>query len=191
MLIQPEELVPMRWGEAANAAEIGGIRHETLGLPDLQVIETPDTLCRLASLIRDVRPDVIITHDPNDYMPDHSDLAHIVLKASFVATLPHHEGVQGDVFPVVSSVFFMDTIMGVGFVPDEYVDITPAFETKKAMLACHSSQVDWLRDHDGIDVIENMSICALYRGLQCRTRYAEGFRRYAAWPRTNAERLLP
>lgn len=191
MVMPPEELVPIRWEEAEKAAKIAGLRHETLGLPDLQVTERDEVVCLLASLIRDVRPDVIITHDPNDYMPDHSDLAHLVLKSSFVATLPHHEHVDGECFAVVSPVFFMDTVMGVGFVPEEYVDITDVFDTKKAMLACHASQVDWLRDHDGIDVIENMRVCAQYRGLQCGKKYAEAFRVNRTWPRVTTERLLP
>lgn len=191
MVIPPAELVPLRWGEGEKAAKMGGLRHETLGLPDLQVVEKDETICRLASLIRATRPDVILTHDPGDYMPDHSDLAHMVLKSSFVATLPHHEGVTGEVFPLVTPVLFMDTVMGVGFVPDEYVDITTTFETKKAMLACHASQVDWLRDHDGIDVLENMRVCAQYRGLQCGVKYAEGFRMQRTWPRMVPRRLLP
>ena len=189
--IPPEELVRIRWDEAEASARLLGIHHHTLGLPDLGLAETPDALAKLASLIRKVRPTVIITHDPDDYMPDHSDLAHLVLKASFIATLPHYEGLEGEVYPVVPPVYFMDTVMGIGFVPEEYVDITDTFETKRQMLECHASQVQWLRDHDNIDVVEHMRICARYRGLQCGVEYAEGFRRYRIWPRMTPERLLP
>jgi len=191
MVIPPDELVAMRWNEAEEAAKIAGIRHLSLGLPDLGVAETTDVILQLAGMVRDVRPTVIITHDPNDYMPDHSDLAHPVLKASFIATLPNYQGVAGKAYPVVPPVYFMDTMMGVGFLPEEYVDITETFEVKRAMLECHKSQVEWLRDHDGIDVVENMRICSLYRGLQCGVRYAEAFRRHRTWPRATPERLLP
>jgi len=191
MVIMPEELARLRWDEAEESARLVGARHVTLGLSDLAVVETPAAIAELAGIIREARPTVVITHDPGDYMPDHADLAHLVLKASFVATIPHHAGVRGDPYPVAAPVYFMDTVMGVGFVPEEYVDITDTFEMKRRMLECHRSQVVWLRDHDRIDVVENMRVCALYRGLQCGARYAEGFRRHRVWPRVTTERLLP
>ena len=46
--------------------------------------------------------------------------------------------------------------MGLGFLPTEYVDVTSTIETKVAMLEAHESQLTWLRDHDGIDIVEQM-----------------------------------
>ena len=189
--IPPDELVGIRWEEAERAAAIIGARHVTLGLPDLGLVEAEEPIAELASIMREVRPTVLITHDPDDYMPDHSDLAHLVLKASFVATLPQYAGLRGDVYPLVPPVYFLDTIMGVGFQPEDYVDITDHFDTKRRMLECHASQVDWLRDHDRIDVLEHMRIWAQFRGLQSGVRYAEAFRRHRVWPRMTPERLLP
>ncbi len=189
--IPPEKLVEIRWAEADKAARIIGARHASLGIPDLGVAENPEVLAELASVIREVRPTVIFTHDPEDYMPDHSDLGRIVLKASFVATLPQEEGLRGKVYSVVPPVYFLDTIMGVGFVPEEYVDVTDHFDEKRRMLKCHKSQVEWLRDHDGIDVVEDMTICSRYRGLQCGVKYAEAFRRHRVWQRSAPGRLLP
>ena len=189
--IPPSELAPMRWDEAERAAAVVGAKHYTLGCGDLHLIEAEEVVRRLAGIIREVRPTVIITHDPGDYMPDHTDVAPIVLKASFVATLPQYDGVGGEVWGVVPPVYFMDTIMGVGFEPEEYVDISETYETKTRMLECHESQVKWLRDHDGIDIMENIRVLSRYRGLQCGAEYAEAFRRHRVWPRMTAERLLP
>jgi N-acetylglucosamine malate deacetylase 1 len=191
MEIPPEELVRIRWEEADAAARIAGIGHLTLGFGDLQVVETEEAVVKLAGMIREVRPTVIITHDPADYMPDHADLASIVLKASFVATLPQYDGVEGEYWALVPPLYYMDTIMGVGFQPEEYVDITGTFDTKLRMLDCHVSQVKWLKDHDGIDVLDNVETISRYRGLQCGVRYAEAFRRHRTWPRVTPERLLP
>jgi N-acetylglucosamine malate deacetylase 1 len=191
MEIEPDVLVPMRWDEAQRGADIVGARHTTLGLDDLHVVNTEDVVCRLAGIMREARPTVILTHDPNDYMPDHSDLAEIVLKASFVATLPHYKGVDGEVWPVVPPVYFCDTLMGIGFAPEDYVDISDTIETKLSMLACHASQVDWLRDHDGIDVIANTRTVAQFRGLQCGVPYAEAFRKHHAWLRVTPQNPLP
>ena len=48
-------------------------------------------------------------------------------------------------------------------------------ELKEKMLACHESQLVWLKEHDGIDVIDHQRVYARYRGLQCGVKYAEGF----------------
>ena len=62
---------------------------------------------------------------------------------------------------------------------------------KRAMLAEHRSQVDWLRYHDQIDIFQFMETVARFRGLQCGVPFAEGFRQAEAWPRVKPFRVLP
>ena len=96
---------------------------------------------------------------------------------------PHHG--------VVAPIYFMDTVMGLGFEPTEYVDVTSTIDTKTAMLEAHDSQLTWLRDHDGIDVVEQMRAASRFRGLQCGVRYAEGFRPCLTGLRGSTRRLPP
>jgi LmbE family N-acetylglucosaminyl deacetylase len=91
----------------------------------------------------------------------------------------------------VTPVYFMDTIAGLGFVPTEYVDVTDVIEVKAEMLAAHATQLVWLRDHDGVDIVEEMMTAARYRGQQCGVRYAEGFTQCLTWLRGATRRLLP
>ncbi|MEG1925768.1 MAG: hypothetical protein RR415_08465, partial [Ruthenibacterium sp.] len=74
---------------------------------------------------------------------------------------------------------------------EEYVDITDTFEEKCAMLSCHKTQVEWLMQHDNLDLINYINICAQYRGFACGAKYAEGFVRYRAALRANAGNYLP
>jgi hypothetical protein len=69
--------------------------------------------------------------------------------------------------------------------------VTTTIETKVAMLEAHESQLTWLRDHDGIDIVEQMRAVTRFRGLQCRVQYAEGFRPCLTWLRLTTRRLLP
>ena len=85
----------------------------------------------------------------------------------------------------------MDTLAGVGFTPEEYVDITDTIDIKIRMLECHESQMTWMREHDKIDMAEFVTSVARFRGLQCGVRYAEGFRRLRVYPRMTPDRLLP
>lgn len=188
--IMPNELRRIRHAEAEAASRALGAREVVdLDVPDLQVdSKNEETVLKLVEAIRRARPDVIITHSPDDYMKDHVDVSRIVTDASFSASVPHYS--SGPACGIVP-VYFMDTLAGVGFLPEEYVDVTEAMEKKIEALERHESQVKWMRDHDGIDFSEFVRVCSRFRGLQCGCRYAEGFRAYRAWPRLRTIRLLP
>ena len=78
-----------------------------------------------------------------------------------------------------------------GFEPQQYVDISETIETKLEMISKHQSQLVWLHDHDGIDILENARTVARFRGLQCGVTCAEAFRAHAVWGRQVTRRLLP
>lgn len=190
MLIPPDELAAIRHREAQASAAVIGAELHWLGFPDELIFEDMPTRLRVIDLIRAARPDVILTHDPNDYHPDHRVVSRLVFDASFVAGLPNIQ-TEHPAHPGVCPLYYFDTLTGASFLPTEYVDITETFETKRAMLACHASQVQWLMDHDRIDVIDFMTVTARMRGLQCGVHYAEGFRAEYAWGRNRPFRVLP
>jgi len=185
------EVAAIRDGEAQRAAEICGAEHATLGLHDGEVNAADPAQQRLViDLVRETRPDLILTHHPGDYMSDHNEVARLVFDCSFHATLPlletdrpHHS--------TVTPIYYMDSVMGLGFQPTEYVDVSDVIETKTSMLEAHQSQLVWLRDHDGVDIVEQMRVATRFRGLQCGAQYAEGFIPCLTWLRGTTRRLLP
>jgi LmbE family N-acetylglucosaminyl deacetylase len=184
------ELAVIREREARSAAAVIGADLVWLGLPDEFVFNDEPTRRRLLDAIRAARPDLILTHDPDDYHPDHRATSRAVFDASFIMGLPNVRTASPP-HPGVAPLYYFDTLAGVGFRPEEYVDITECVETKRAMLAAHASQVDWLRHHDSIDIQAFMETVARFRGLQCGCEFAEAFRPARAWPRLRPERLLP
>jgi LmbE family N-acetylglucosaminyl deacetylase len=114
----------------------------------------------------------------------------IAFDASFIATLPHTK-TEHPHHDKVTPIYYMDTVAGVSFEPEEYVDVTDSFDTKIEMLKKHSSQVRWLRNHDKIDIVEFVETVARFRGLQCGVRCAEAFSHVHAWPRNPTKRYLP
>ena len=85
----------------------------------------------------------------------------------------------------------MDTLAGVNFNPTEFVDISDEIDLKIQMLECHASQLEWMREHDGIDFADMVRTCSRYRGYQCGAEYAEGFRQCQAYLKGTTKRLLP
>jgi LmbE family N-acetylglucosaminyl deacetylase len=120
-----------------------------------------------------------------------------VFDASFTATLPNykcsvHRLTKDDTPAKLVPIYYMDTDAGMGFgQPDIYVDVSSLMDRKLKMLACHESQLVWLKDHDGIDVLETTRIYSQMRGGQCGVKYAEGYRRLMASLRATTKRLLP
>ena len=189
VLIGPEELRKIRIEEARKAGAMAGIRVITADLGDLE----PNGCCeehrrKIVDVIREVQPDLIITHSPDDYMPDHREVSKLVFDASFAASVPHYgTGPAAELTPL----YYMDTLAGMSFQPTEYVDISDFIELKLQMLNCHESQIVWMRDHDHIDFVDFVRTCAKFRGLQCNAAYAEGFTQAYVWPKVVAKRLLP
>ena len=190
-IIQPDELGKMRAAEAKRAGALAGIEVVTCDIGDLMVYEASKAQRdAVTDVIRSVQPDFIITHAPNDYMPDHLAVSRLVFDATFAASVPHYKtAVPGK--SAVTPLYYMDNLAGVNFIPTEYVDVSDTIELKLEMLECHESQMKWMRDHDGIDFAEFVKTCARYRGLQCGVQYAEGFTQCLAWPKIVPARLLP
>jgi LmbE family N-acetylglucosaminyl deacetylase len=190
MVIPANELAEIRHKEAQESANVIGADFYWLGFRDELIADTIDTRLQFVELIRQSRPDIIFTHDPNDYHPDHRTVSKLVFDASFLSGLPNvktksnaHLGVQ----PLI----YFDTSGGLNFQPSEYVDIAEVFKVKQTMFSKHVSQIQWLMDHDHIDIQRNIQVSGEYRGNQCSAALAEGFRLELCSPRLRTYRLLP
>ena len=181
--IDPQELAQIRDKEATNAAEL--IAAQALGpvADDLDLYPSKQARIAVVDIIRQAKPDIIFTHSPNDYMPDHLITSQLVFDASFASTVPLYKTDQPAHDPI-APIFYMDTVAGVGFEPTDYVDITDFLETKKKMFLAHQSQHKWIKDHHQADALEMLETTGKFRGLQCGVKYAEAFRRLSVWGRT-------
>ena len=191
-VIERGELRKIRHAEAERAGAVLGVKEVfDLDIDDLAVSEfCEESVLKMTGIIRYVRPDVIITHSPDDYMRDHVQTGRLVFNASFCSSVPHYlPGTPAHA--KICPVYYMDTLAGVNFLPSEYVDVTDELETKLSALSCHESQIKWMLEHDNIDFLDFVRTCSKFRGLQFGAGYAEGFRRCETWPRIPAQRLLP
>jgi len=189
--MRPAELAIVRKREAEAAGKIIGAEVIGLGLPDAALFDTPKTrAAAVVELVRQARPDVIITLSPDDYSADHVATSGLVCTAGFLATAPLVETATAT-HDTLCPIFFADTYVGMSFQPTHYVDITDTFEQKRQMLQEHKSQLKWLDDSQGMDALDTIEVTGRYRGLQAGVRYAEGFRPHSVWGRTTTRRLLP
>ena len=192
MTLGPKESAAVRIREATAAAEvIGAKEYINMGVDDLSIdARNEELVIKMVDIIRMTKPDFIITQMPDDYQRDHGEVHDLVFDASFRATIPNFR-TQYPVHPIVAPLFYMEGSSGMRFIPTDYVDITDTIELKLEALACHASQVEWLKAHTGKDVLATTRASSMFRGKLCRTLYAEGFVRCNHVLRMNTYRYLP
>ena len=192
VVIEPGPLAEIRTKEAEAAGAIIGAKQVfNLNVGDMRVdSHDQDVIDAMADVVRFVRPDVIITHNDDDYMQDHTETSRIATNGSFCSGLSHRPR-KYEAYNSFIPVFFMDTLAGVNFQPTHYVDITNQIDIKIRALECHESQLKWMSEHDNIDFADMVRTCSKYRGYQCGVAYAEGFRPYNVYPRYSTRNLLP
>jgi LmbE family N-acetylglucosaminyl deacetylase len=184
-----QEIVETRYAEASAAAEMLDARFYWLGVPDCSWAIDDDIRLRLVEIIRKASPDLIITHGPEDYHPDHMTVAQVAKDASFAATVGGIE-TKSQALSLVPQLFVMEPLMGVGFQPEIWVDITDTFSKKHDMLIKHVSQYLTGSEGEAIDMRDLIKTVARFRGLQSGVKYAESFREWRVWPRVRAKSVL-
>lgn len=192
VVLEPGPLREIRTREAERSGAILGAKEViNLDVGDLEVNSHDQHVVDLiADAARRVRPDVVITHNPDDYMQDHMETSRLAVNGLFCSGLSHRPRAY-EPFSSFVPVFFMDTLAGVEFLPTHYVDISGQIDRKLEALNCHESQIKWMLEHDGIDFLDMVRTCSKYRGYQCGAAFAEGFRPYMTYQRVSAKNLLP
>lgn len=194
-----EAIATIRRNEARAAAHLIGADYQCLEFRDLAIFDDDESRRRVVENIRRTRPDVVLTAPPIDYLCDHEATSRLVRDACFAATLPNYKTRQWEPAPTLAKIpalYFMDALEGIDRdgrpqAPGFLVDVSDVAEIKRAMLACHASQRDWLMKQHGIDeYLEAQARWDAHRGQAINSTHAEAFRQYLghAYPREN--RLL-
>ena len=138
-------LAKRRTAEVKQAAQILGIESEVLNIHDGELMPSLENRKTIVRLIREWRADVVISHRPNDYHPDHrytailvQDAAYMVTVAFFCPNVPQLS--QNPVFLYMSDRFQKPN----QFTPDMIVPIDRAFEQKVEAIWNFESQIESL-----------------------------------------------
>ncbi len=81
-------LAERRTAEVKRAARVLGITTDVLDIHDGELMPTLENRRKITRLIRDWKADLVISHRPNDYHPDHRYTGVLVQDAAFMVTVP-------------------------------------------------------------------------------------------------------
>ncbi len=139
-------LAQRRNAEAQAAAEVIGIEYQLLDNGDGRLEPTLENRYQTIELIRQFQPDLVMTHRPNDYHPDHRYTSILVQDAAYMVTVPNicpfvHHLDQNPIIMYTHDRFSKPC----PFQPDVAINIDNVIEQKLDMLHCHESQFyEWL-----------------------------------------------
>ena len=139
-------LANRRRAEAEAAAETIGVEYVTFDIHEGELTPSIENRNKVIRLIREYEPDLVFTHRPNDYHPDHRYGSDLVQDAAYMVTVPNictdtPHLMYNPVICYLSDEFEKPEPLD----PDVVVPIDDVIEAKLEMLHCHESQMyEWL-----------------------------------------------
>jgi LmbE family N-acetylglucosaminyl deacetylase len=183
----PAALRRIRRGEARAASKILGAEFHPSLVDDLEIIYAVPLLRAVTAVIRKVKPTIILTHSPQDYMEDHTETCRLAVSAAFargipnIGSRPRVPAWTGDTTIYHAMPHGNCDGLRRRIVPGAFVDTASVQRTKLAALAAHQSQQGWLQASQGMNsYLRAMEDAARQLGrMSRRFTVAEGWRRHS------------
>ncbi len=145
-LIGGIDLVKRRQAESRKSGRILKVQYEIMNNTNGDLEASLTIRKSVMIMIRKFNPDLVLTHRPNDYHPDHRYTSQLVQDSAYVVTVPNN-------VPTVPALR-TNPIMGylsdrfqkpIPFQPDVVIGIDQTIEKKLDALHAHTSQMyEWL-----------------------------------------------
>jgi LmbE family N-acetylglucosaminyl deacetylase len=180
------QLARIRLAEAKRAAKVLGAHHHPPICNDMEVVYDLKLVRRVAAVIREVKPTVILTHPPADYMEDHTNTCRLVVTAAFAHAMPNFKSIPPratadyDVTVYHSIPHTMREPLCRLVIPESFVNVETTLSIKRAALSEHHSQQDWLVASQGVNsfLAKAESDARLVGRGSKKFKFAEGWRRH-------------
>lgn len=177
----------VRRREAQAAARLLGARWQAGFVDDAEIFYEDRLLRQVAAVVRKVRPTILLTHSPQDYMEDHMNTSRVAVTAAFVRAMPNY-ATRPPVKPTNQDITIYHAMphglrdgLRRLIVPGAFVNTESVQSAKRSALAAHHSQKAWLDATQGMDsYLDAMEAMARAVGrLSRQFSVAEGWRRHS------------
>jgi len=171
-----ENVKKIRHEQAAKAADIVGASFTCLDLGDYPLRFDDEAIEKLVAVLRDIQPDVLITHTPVDpFNPDHPVAYDFVQKARLLSTGAGVASAFKRILPPALYAFEPHQPELSEFYPNTFMDITPAMEKKTQAMTVIGAQ-GYLKDYY-VELASRRGNHARRSSGNVNIQYAEAFQR--------------
>lgn len=186
MHLAPEACSAVRLQEAQAAAELIPATFYAPICNDLEIFYDRATLARVAAVVRQAKPSIVLTHALSDYMEDHQNTARLAVTAAFCRGMPHYPCdpptpfFAGDIAVYHAQPHGNRDPMGNVVVPTTFVDVSDVMARKRQILSAHASQDQWLGASQGMSsYLQTMQdLNREVGGMSKCCEFAEGWRQH-------------
>lgn len=181
-----DETKRTRLAEAQTAAEHLGATFHSPICDDLHVFYTPELMAQVAATVRRVKPSIVLTHAPSDYMEDHQNTARLAVFGAFSRGMPGYKtkpevgAFSGDIAAYHAQPHGNRTPLGELVIPGIAVDVSTQLDAKRELLARHASQASWLGESQAMAYLQTMEELGREVGKLTGGKFeiAEGWRKH-------------
>ncbi len=153
----PEEARKIRKKEGQSAAAILGATFYDSIADDVELVYSVELLRKLAAVVREAKPEIVLTHSPQDYMEDHMNASRLAVSAAFIRGMPNFicdpetSPCDGEVAVYHAMPHGLIDGLRRPVEAEFYVDTGSVHKVKRKALAAHESQKNWLDRSQGMD----------------------------------------
>lgn len=179
--LNEEEIGTKRINESKASCTYAGFHYHEPITKDLEIFYQDDQIRKVCAVVREVKPSIILTTSPVDYMEDHMITSRLTVTAAFAKAMPNYKSIppmKASEWPL--AIYHSDAQVENSIPPEFVVNVDSVMEEKKIMLKKHESQYKFLEETQaGEDYVEqlyylNHSTANIYGKCQ----YAEGYRKH-------------
>jgi LmbE family N-acetylglucosaminyl deacetylase len=182
----PRETRRIRRSEAMAAAKILGAHYHESLCKDMEILYELPMLRRLAAIIREVRPAIVLTHSPIDYMEDHTNTCRLAVSAAFAHAMPNFRSTPArktadyDLAIYHAMPHSLSDPLREKVVPGAFVNTASTIDIQLEALEQHKSQTAWLESTQGLETLSSRltSMARELGRLSRKFKFAEGWRRH-------------
>ncbi|MGI8966783.1 MAG: PIG-L deacetylase family protein, partial [Limisphaerales bacterium] len=144
------------------------------------------TVRRLAALVREVKPSIVLTHSPADYMEDHMNTCRLAVTAAFARGMPNFKSVPSRPTETYDCAIYHSLPHSLAdnlrrrIIPGAFVNTSSVHEIKLKALQAHRSQQNWLDQSQKLNsYLQTCEDISLAVGKMAKKfKHAEGWRRH-------------
>jgi LmbE family N-acetylglucosaminyl deacetylase len=162
--LSPEEYRAQKIREATESARIMGAEAIVLDYKDGELPNNDEVKYQICDLIRELKPDILVTHWQGSFHKDHRNCYHVVTEGAFYAAVPGIKRAQPA--HAVKLLYFAENWEDpYGYQPDIWINISPVYERWLEALRQHAlfrgevASFDYWRYYTGLANMRGAEVC--------------------------------